>query len=212
MDWNLPGSKGIVFAALIANLPQLVLSFTYLLYNALYTCMLLADEWSRYGHSRKALRVSSPIWEQRSTYRLQLPYLYSIPLLAVSTWMHWLVSQSIFLVRIAVYDSSGQELNPLSKYSVGYSCIAIICTIFFGSLMVLVALANGFRKDRGGMPLVGSCSAAISAACHPHSEDSAAALLPLQWGVHHEKDGIGYCGFSSREVRKPVVEELYSAR
>lgn len=69
----------IILTIIIANSPQLLLSFLYLTYNGLFSCMLLADEWNDYAHSRKPLRVTQPSGNQRSTYRLQLPYRYSIP-------------------------------------------------------------------------------------------------------------------------------------
>ena len=42
------GSSGLVFIVLVANAPQVILSFLFLTYNGLYTCMLLADEWNGY--------------------------------------------------------------------------------------------------------------------------------------------------------------------
>lgn len=54
--------------------------------------MLLADEWSK-GH-----RVTSPSSKQRSTYRLQLPYRYGVPLLIKSAFLHRLLSQSFYVV------------------------------------------------------------------------------------------------------------------
>lgn len=49
--------------------------------------------------------------------------------------------------------------------------------------MLVAILVNGFRTYPPGMPLIGSCSAAISAACQRPSEDKEAHLLPVQWGV-----------------------------
>ena len=73
--WSLKGTSGIILTALLVNIPQLLLSSLYLTYNGLYTCMLLADEWSRYAHERKPLRVSKASKSQRSnTYCLSLPY------------------------------------------------------------------------------------------------------------------------------------------
>jgi hypothetical protein len=63
---------------LISNSPQLLLSILYLNYNGLFSCMLAADEWSRFRQTRKSLRVTSPSGQQRSTYFLSLPYKYAI--------------------------------------------------------------------------------------------------------------------------------------
>ena len=73
-------------AVLLANLPQIILSFLYLTYNGLYTCVLSAQEWTRFANSRIHLRVTSPRGNQQSTYYLQLPYSYAI----VSTPYSWL--------------------------------------------------------------------------------------------------------------------------
>ena len=37
---------GLVSSVLVANSPQLLLSFIYFAYNSLFTCILLAHEWS----------------------------------------------------------------------------------------------------------------------------------------------------------------------
>jgi hypothetical protein len=63
------------------------------------------------AYHRKGLRVSeNPRGAQRSTYFLQLPYRYAIPLLIVSSAMHWMVSQSLFLVTVLRYQPGGTPL------------------------------------------------------------------------------------------------------
>jgi len=69
---------GLLTTVLLANLPQGILSFLYLTYNGLFSCVLGAHEWSRFAYSRKPLRVTGPVGHQRSTYYLQLPYSYAI--------------------------------------------------------------------------------------------------------------------------------------
>ena len=208
---------------LIVNFPQALLSFLYLAYNALFTCMLTAKEWSAFAHQRKTLRVTCPVGNQRSTYWLQLPYRYGIPLLVMSAVLHWLVSQSLFLVRVTVTYQPGEvreyglQYDPSQGYrglisSCGYSPIAIITVIPLGTLLLLVIIANGFRKYRQGMPLAGNCSAAISAACHQPEEDVDAALLPVSWGALSTNDPIGHCCFTSFDVSPPVEGELYANR
>ena len=207
---------------LLVNLPQAVLSFLYLTYNALFTSMLLAEEWSGFAHQRKTLRVTCPVGKQRSTFWLQLPYSYSIPLLIMSGILHWLVSQSIFLIRIAVENnyssvfsvnngglaSPGEELIS----TCGYSPIAIITVIPLGVLLLLVLIASGFRKYKDGMPLAGSSSAAISTACHRPKEDVDAAVLPVLWGAVRTKGPIDHCCFTSFEVSPPVKGGSYADR
>lgn len=204
------GNVGIMTSVLLANTPQAILSFLYLTYNGLFSCMLLMKEWSDFAHERKSLRVTLPIGRQRSSYWLQLPYTYGIPLLVMSGTLHWLVSQSIFLARVRVLDHEGEEVQDASISTCGYSCIAIITVIILGSIMVLLGILNGFRRYKAGMPLIGSCSAAISAACHAMRKDSDAALLPVMWGAVESQGKVGHCCFSSFDVSPPVHGEAYA--
>ena len=196
---------------LLANLPQLVLSSLYFMYNSLYTCMLSATEWSRFARDRKALRVTSPTHTQRSTYWLALPWRYSLPLSMASSLMHWLVSQSIFLARVDVYDPRNEHGSE-SISTCGYSAYAIVIVIIVGTTMVLALLITGYRKLDPGIPLVGSCSLAISAACHRPVDDEHAALMPVQWGAvsHETMEAPGHCCFTSFDVEPPVVGHRYA--
>ena len=177
--------------------------------------MLLAKEWRTYGSKSNFLRVTTPNGRQRSTYRLQLPYRYGIPLLVGSGTLHWFVSQSIFLVRVDVFN--GDYAYAYDEISTcGYSPIAIIFVIIIGSIIVLVGIANGFRKVREGMPFAGSCSAAISAACHPPKADINPSSKRLMWGVVAETDPddpdnhVGHCSFTSFKVETPIVGRIYA--
>ena len=204
--WNMEGSSGLHLNALVANLPQVILSFLFVIYNGLFTFMLLADEWNGYAHERQPLRVTSPKGAQRSTYRLQLPYKYGVPLVGASATLHWLVSQSLFLVNMTGYETNYLQYT-LS--TIGYSCITIITVIFLGTVVMLLGLLNGFRRHQG-MPVAGSCSAAISTAYHRPEEDVNAANKPVMWDVVSSKNGVGHCCFTSFEVSQPVPGKLYS--
>jgi hypothetical protein len=71
------------------------------------------------------------------------------------------------------------------------------------------------------MPLAGTCSALISAACHPPEDDTKASLLLVHWGVvdmseqvsqedgHLEQDIVGHCSFTSFDVTEPIEGRLY---
>ena len=221
---NRVNAGGVVVTVLLANSPQILLSFLYFTYNGLFTCMLVAEEWSAYGSKRNYLRVTTPRGRQRSTYRLQIPYRYGVPLLIASSILHWFVSQSIFLARINVIDIQGNEVPDATISTCGYSPIAQISVIILGSLVVLVGIANGFRMGRVGMPLAGSCSAAISAACHPPETDTDASLKRVMWGVVKDESGkstgnrtrdrngdrVGHCSFTSFDVEAPIVGRRYA--
>ena len=207
----LSGKTGLFAKVLLANLPQLLLSFLYLTYNGLFTCMLLGQEWNRYGHHRKTLRVSWPMEGQRSTYWLQLPYTYGLPLMVFSGVLHWLVSQSIFLARVAVANSTDDDPDDYFSFSTcGYSNIAIATVILVGTIALVFGNANGFRKYSGSMPLVGSNSAAISAACHAPNGDINASVSPIMWGAVETGGEVGHCCFTSFDVIPLESGKLYA--
>jgi hypothetical protein len=69
---------------LLANGPQLILSLCYFSYNTFFTRLAVEMEWNSFSLKYQPLRVSYPMGEQISRYRLQLPYRYSVPLLVLS--------------------------------------------------------------------------------------------------------------------------------
>lgn len=176
--------------------------------------MLGAYEWSSYSQTRKPLRVSSkPRVEQRTTYFLQLPYRYAFPLLGISGTLHYLISQSIFLASIQLYGTPGggdrgwsisEKYEDSDIMTCGYSPLMIFFSVCVSVFMVALGLGIGYgRKLRGRMPLVGSYSAAISAACHSGREEGyevGTALKPLIWGFVGQVEGVNKYGFESRDV------------
>ncbi|KAF4905174.1 hypothetical protein CGCVW01_v012944 [Colletotrichum viniferum] len=203
----------LMFNVILANTPQVLMSLIYFNYNALFTCISLATEWDRfYSGSKKGLRVSTkPQGNQRQTYFLQLPYRYSLTLAVFSGVLHWLISQSIFLVRIEFYNHDEGKSEAITT-ACGYSPVGIILVIVAGAVLIGLLVATGCRPLRhGGIPLAGSCSAAIAAACHADpSEKDSLATSPLTWGVVSGKDvDPGHCSFTSKDVEKPVEGCLY---
>ena len=173
---------------MLANTPQLILSICYMVYNGLYTRMLAEVEWASFSTSYQSLRVTTKKGQQRSTYRLQLPYRWSVPLLVVSLLLHWLYSNTLY---VSLYEG-GFLMAPLKVLSLqqhtddrvsGYSwswpygasarveglqystisiLIALVTTIAFAFMPLLVAR----RTLPGNMVIAGGNSAVISAACH----------------------------------------------
>lgn len=205
----LPIQLSLFSAALITNLPQVLLSYIYLAFNGLFTCMLAGQEYMQYTHHRRPLRVTSPVGQQRSTYYLQLPCQYSLTLLALSSLLSWLVAQSLFVVRVQVRDPNNLLPPDSILPSCGYSPGAIVLTIVVGTLIVMIAGATGWRQYPAGMPLAAACSGAIRAACHPPLGDENAAVLPVQWGVVTIRNGVGHCSFSSKLVAPPIPGQRY---
>jgi hypothetical protein len=223
-NWKIPtdGDLAVAGTVLLTNLPQLILSFIYLILNSLLTSMVAAAEWASFAHgAHQPLRVSFPRGAQKSAFFLELPYQYSIPMLVLSILMHWLISQGFFIAQIFERylwdfdDNDRLDQEVLDKMQVtttgAYSPIAMVLTcvilvILFGSVAIL-----GTRRLRDGMPLAGSCSLAISAACHTPGETS--SLLPVKWGVVRSPEGpvdIRHCAFSNDEVELPETGKRYA--
>ncbi|PUU76454.1 hypothetical protein B9Z19DRAFT_1194719 [Tuber borchii] len=207
--------RNITQAILLANLPQTILSFLYLTYNSLFTCMLAGHEWSFFSREHRALRVTSPRPGQRSTYWLQIPYTYAIPLMTLSALLHWLASQSMFLAKVEMYDPFGRPKPARTSITtVGYSCIAVIFGLTLGILALLAAAAMGHKKFAAETAIVGNCSAAISAACHAlEAEPEGIISKKVRWGDVEIVPNlrVRHLTFSSEEaVRKPVFGEVYA--
>jgi len=219
------GPGNLLQNVVVANLPQLIFSFIYFAYNGIFTTMSLATEWSGYGVTRKGLRRSGGgggalAGAQRSAYFLQLPYRVALPLLVVSGTMHWLISQSIFLVYLEVYGPSlpaytgTEHLSGAGKgaqdlITCAWSPAAVLCTVVVVALMLVALLSMAQRRLPTAMPIVGSCSAAIAAGCHPPAAEQEGKMWEkeLQWGVTQEPEGegrAGHCSFSSAPVSSPV--------
>jgi hypothetical protein len=203
-------STGTLYNAWLANMPQLFLSFAYLNINTICTSMAGAHEWNRLATARKYLRVTKPVGQQRSTYFLQLPYRWSLPLMTLGGILHWLLSQTFFLVRVDFFDNNG-AVTSQSISRCGFSSLCLM--VFVGvALLLLTAIGViGFWKMPMKMPIAGSCSLAISAACHPLSSEVDAHLQTVQWGVVQAKAGEehGHCSLSSEPVEEPAHGETY---
>ncbi|KAK7970083.1 hypothetical protein PG988_009156 [Apiospora saccharicola] len=155
---------GDAATALVANTPQLLGIYVYLTCNAVLTAMLAHAEVSRFAVRRGGLRVSVPRLDtaQRSTFHLHLPLHVSLPLLMGCAALHWLLGESLFLLRVAATVMT----------AVGYSAIPILATAGLLALLVGVMLVVGwFRRYMGAerMPLFATCSASLAAATCPTS-------------------------------------------
>ncbi|KAJ9137541.1 hypothetical protein NKR23_g9138 [Pleurostoma richardsiae] len=98
-DWFPGPTRGQFLPSVImANAAQLLLSFAYLVYNSFITKFLAGQEWARMSRGYNSLRVTHPQGEQKSTYRLQLPYSYSIPMITISILLHWIMSRTFYIL------------------------------------------------------------------------------------------------------------------
>lgn len=79
--------------------------------------------------------------------------------------------------------------------------------IALGLALLIAVGVLGAQRFPNGMPLAATCSAAISAACHPPAEDTEPHLFSVRWGVvESDVEGRAHCAFTTaRDVR--VLEE-----
>lgn len=170
-------------------------------------------EWNNLAAKHKGLRVTKPVGAQRDTYFLQLPYRWALPLLITSSGLHWLMSQSIFLVRIDQYDRDGKLKTTLggAKSACGFSGFSwAMFTTCFWILCGIVALV-GRKRIKMKVPYAANCSLVISSACHTPVTEKGAQSKALRWGVVRDKmfDGQLHCSFSSETVKSPKEGERY---
>ncbi|KAI1121369.1 hypothetical protein F5Y10DRAFT_288509 [Nemania abortiva] len=140
------GQPGYLGALLLANLPQLLLSLCYFTYNSF------------------APAFSNPSGQQTTSYRLQVPYRYGIPLFVMSVLFHWLLSNALF-----VFISEGDSLVAVS-----YSPSAILALLVSSVVLIPLPILIGFRKlpNYKTMVVGGSNSLVIAAACHCYASAS----------------------------------------
>lgn len=208
---QLPKGFPVIGVVLLANLPQAILSFIYLYYNDVVTCMLLSAEFVRHSHAHKGLRVTLPQGEQRGTYTLSLPLKVSVPLLAASGVLHWTMSQSLFLAKVNVLNPYGEINIDRSFSTLGWSALALLILLIVSGLMLVALVASGFRKFGAGAPTVGSNSRAMMFASFTLGEGREEAVKKLKYGVlGNLGNNCKRVGFGSGDVGELSEDELYA--
>ncbi|KAM3071463.1 hypothetical protein ACMFMF_007935 [Clarireedia jacksonii] len=179
---NMKGTWSLFLNIILVNLPQSIISFMNVLYNSLFTAMLLVDEWNAFAHRRQPLRVTTPSGKQQSRYYLSLPYRYAVPIILLSGILHWLVSESLFLIRITAMRGD-DIVEGASVSAMGYSALALFLAFLTCFVMLAFIYSKALRRVGSEIPMVGSCSAAISAACHVSNDEGDISTIPIQWGA-----------------------------
>ncbi|KAI0438838.1 hypothetical protein F4803DRAFT_569172 [Xylaria telfairii] len=168
---------GYTATLLLANTPQLILSVCYFSYNSLLTQIHVEKEWNAFSLSYRPLRVSYPAGQQISTYRLQLPYRYSVPLILISAVLHWLVSNAVFLyINEGGYwislggltgFSDAFSVSDRSLIEIGFSPLFFLLLFLASfSFIIFPPVFLGLFKIKGNMVAGGWNSLVVSAACH----------------------------------------------
>jgi hypothetical protein len=214
----------LIGMVLLANVAQLLLALVWLLYMGIMTSMFLAADWALLGTKGQPLMVQNARGEQRGTWLLGAPLAWGLPLLILQIILHWLISQSIFLISLNIHDPDG----TLTRYrddgprflNCGYSPIAIIFCVVAAVLLMLSAIVLACRRfPQGAPPVVATCSAAISAACHlPYGMLKHDSLYgTMKWGqCGYPQNRFGHCAlmpedaFRGGHAQAPVPGWVYT--
>lgn len=239
---NLPqlGASAVLITALVANAPQAMLSFLYMVYNTIFTLMYLGEDWDLYGaytattHHRfraftkkqthRYLRVSDPKGKQKSTHMLNLPMRFAVPLICASGLLHWLMSSSLYLANISVIPRDGTLPRQDEITTVAFAPQGMILLCALAIVMIIVVSGNALRRFGGEMSIVASNSAAISAACQvgnlPERRRREMVLRKLGWGEIPSGERSGHSrnpsesmglGIDAGRVKKLGNASVYSA-
>ncbi|KAI9765213.1 MAG: hypothetical protein M1840_007705 [Geoglossum simile] len=211
---HLLGASGLITTSIIANTPQVVLSAWYLMFSGALTAMLVGQQWNRFGAPEgQALRVSEPRkgTSQLGIYALGMPAAYALSSMSLTSLLHWLASQSIFPARIVAYNHDNAEDPNGSIATCGYSPMAIIFSMALLGLITLCSVGVGLRRYSDRTCLVGSCSVAVSAGCHPlEGKKGDIAGGVVRWGVvGSDAGGVGHCSLTSEMIGRPSEGEWY---
>ncbi|KAH7071048.1 hypothetical protein FB567DRAFT_598307 [Paraphoma chrysanthemicola] len=203
-------TRGILLVAFIANFPQVCLSLLYFSINRICTSICFATEWNNFATHRKALRVTAPVASQRGTHFLQLPLRWAIPLTTTSGVLHWLLSQSLFLVRRETRTRAG-EIYGDSTCACGYSVQSILAFSLVFCVLLLVIICRLLWRMHVRMPPARHCSLVISAACHAPLDEVDPHLCEVMWGVTEEAmdDRPGHCSISAGVIGESQAGHLY---
>lgn len=154
----------------LANYPQFLISVLNTVTISLLACFHVSQEWSSYCQKRKLLRVTHPEGMQRSKYSVSMPLRYEhqvsvwvyrclslhslliavvdcrygLPFTVAFFALHWLASQSQFIVQSLTYggtDGTPRAWQPnLDGFvTTGYS----VAATFTGKVRSLVCNNSG---------------------------------------------------------------------
>ncbi|KAI5204869.1 hypothetical protein E4T39_03322 [Aureobasidium subglaciale] len=178
---------------LIANLfglgaIHIPIFIVYLFYNHLWSRMLAAAELNACVKARAPLRVTLPTQGANKTYYFNIKPHFSAFLLLALVFIHFLTSQALHIIAIQTYDVMGNYSHQRITYGVSTSSAILALVIAF---VMLCALAYGLEKKLdAGMPVLGTCSFAISAACHAY--DGGERIGQVRYGRNARTGRMGF--------------------
>ena len=159
-----PFQQGLPFAGQIitANLPQVWSTIGYLTWNNQITRIWLEREWRSFYRAHQLPRVSFNVDEEglRRARWLQLPYWVTGFLMSISILLHWLVSQTLFVVEISFTNAA-----VASVFHLHYSPFAIISAGSIATVLVFGITVYYFIPLRTCMPLMAGSTRLVFDSC-----------------------------------------------
>ncbi|KAI5272270.1 hypothetical protein E4T47_04487 [Aureobasidium subglaciale] len=164
------------------------ISIIYLFYNHLWSRMLAAAELNACAKTRAPLRVTLPTKGASRTYYLNIEPHFTALLIIALIFIHFLTSQALHIVAIQTYNVMGNYSHQRISYGISTSSAILALVIAF---VMLCALAIGLEKKLdAGMPVLGTCSSAISAACHAY--DNGEGIGQVRYGENARTGRMGF--------------------
>jgi hypothetical protein len=159
-----PYQDGISFSVqiFIANIPQVWLTIGYLTWNNQISRIWLEKEWRSFYRNPQLPRVSYDTKSDgvQSARWLQLPYWLTGVLMLVSTLMHWLVSQTLFVVEVYF-----ENPNVMSVFHIHYSPLAIISVGMIALALVVGITVYYCVPAKTWMPLMAGSTRVVFDSC-----------------------------------------------
>jgi hypothetical protein len=196
----------VALSLLLANLPQFWVSFGYLFWNDQITRIWLEREWrSFYSRIRRPRVTGKNLTVQgvRSTRFLTLPYWVSGILMILGTLLHYLVSQTLFVVEVGYTEGGKTDLY------LTYGPLAMICVGAVSLTLVLGITVYSFIPIRSAMPLMAGSSRVVLESC---------AMLPsdlpeegISWGdISTSTERIAGFGAAAGPLQRRLTYKISS--
>lgn len=150
--------------------------------------MLVASELNEIVKTPATLRVTIPTQGALNTYHLAVKLHYNALLVIALTLLHFLATRALHVAAIYTYDVLGHYSHQRITYGISTPSAILALALEFVLLCILAFALE--RKLDASMPVVGSCSMAISAACS--GGDVVMGLRKVRYGRNERTGRMGF--------------------
>jgi hypothetical protein len=150
--------------------------------------MLAALELNEFAKTPTSLRVTLPVQGAQNTYYLAIKPHYSVLLIVSLMFLHLLTARAFNVVAVDTYDVLGHYSHRRITYAISTPSAVLALALGFVMLCVLAYALE--RKFDAGMPVVGSCSMAVSAKCYV--SDDVVGLGQVKFGRDARSGKLGF--------------------